>query len=186
VAPRHDFLAFLHLSQRFRNTRPDIVHTHSGKAGILGRLAARHAGVPLIIHHIHGPSFGPFQGSIANFVFKNVERYAARSTDHFFCSANAMSRIYLDAGIGHPGMFTRVLSGFRVEPFLESANDFELRGKLGLAAGDFVIGKIGRLAPLKGHEDLFLAIQALLPELPGARLLLIGDGPMRKDLEARA
>src|SRR5258706_770288 len=186
VAPRHDLLAFLNLIRIFRKRHPDIVHTHSGKAGVLGRLAARRARVPVIVHHIHGPSFGPFQSGLANWVFKNTERYAAAATTHFVCSANAMSRIYLDEGIGHRAMFPTVFSGFRVEPFLESVNDLTLRAKLGLAAGDFVIGKIARLAPLKGHEDLFLAVQALLPQWPGARLLLIGDGPLRKQLESRA
>ena len=83
---------------------PDLVHTHSGKAGILGRIAAKRAGVPLIIHHIHGPSFGPFQGPLANFVFTAAERYAARVTDHFFCSAGAMTRNYLAVGIGRPAV----------------------------------------------------------------------------------
>jgi hypothetical protein len=63
VHPLKDWLALRQLEKILREQKPDIVHTHSGKAGILGRLAARRAGVPVIIHHIHGPSFGPFQGS---------------------------------------------------------------------------------------------------------------------------
>jgi glycosyltransferase involved in cell wall biosynthesis len=186
VVPRSDFLALLHLTRIFRQRRPDIVHTHSGKAGVLGRLAARRAGVPIVVHHIHGPSFGPFQGGIANFIFKNAERYAAKTTHHFICSANAMSRIYLNAGIGRPEMYTRVFSGFSVEPFLNATNDVSLRAKLGFPKEAFVIGKIARLAPLKGHEDLFAAFQELLPQCTRARLLLIGDGPLRARLENRA
>src|SRR5437016_4882339 len=102
VHPWKDCRALFHLSALLRELRPDIVHTHSGKAGILGRLAARRAGVPLIIHHIHGPSFGPFQGKAANAVFLAAERYAGRATAHFICSAQAMANRYLAAGIGRP------------------------------------------------------------------------------------
>ena len=70
VHPPRDLLAYLRLRARFRRTAPQIVHTHSGKAGILGRLAARHARVPLVIHTIHGPSFGPFQGRLSNAAFR--------------------------------------------------------------------------------------------------------------------
>src|SRR5205085_2979151 len=111
VHPWKDVLAFARLTTLLRQRRPDIVHTHSDKAGILGRLAARRAGVPVIIHHIHGPSFGPFQGPLANAVFLAAEKSAARATTHFICSANAMSRRYLAAGIGRPEMYTRILSG---------------------------------------------------------------------------
>src|SRR5690242_15832794 len=69
VHPLKDFFALQQLTKIFRATRPDIVHTHSGKAGILGRLAARRAGVPVIVHTIHGPSFGNFQGALANLIF---------------------------------------------------------------------------------------------------------------------
>src|SRR5262249_45379892 len=69
VHPWSDARALRNLTTMLRKRRPDIVHTHSGKAGILGRLAAHRARVPIIIHHIHGPSFGPFQGPIANFAF---------------------------------------------------------------------------------------------------------------------
>jgi glycosyltransferase involved in cell wall biosynthesis len=186
VHPWKDLCTRRDLTRRLRQEPPDIVHTHSGKAGILGRLAARRVGVPVIIHHIHGPSFGPFQGTIANAVFLAAEKIAARATTHFVCSANAMSRLYLAAGIGRPEMYTRVLSGFRIEPFLEAQNDLALRSKLGLANDSFIIGKIGRLAPLKGHDDLFRAFHALVPELPQARLLLVGDGPLRVQLEKQA
>src|ERR1043166_2124354 len=83
VHPWKDFRALLDLTRALRVESPDIVHTHSGKAGLLGRLAAKRAGIPIIIHHIHGPSFGPFQGRIANSVFMSAERIAAKTTTHF-------------------------------------------------------------------------------------------------------
>ena len=186
IHPLKDWLALRQLEKILREQKPDIVHTHSGKAGILGRLAARRAGVPVIIHHIHGPSFGPFQGPPANWIFTAAERYAAGVTTHFVCSAQAMTRLYLAAGIGRPEMYTRIFSGFPVEPFANAANDPALRSQLGLAPDAFVIGKIARLAPLKGHEDLLAAFQKLLPQFPRARLLLVGDGRLRTQLEAHA
>ena len=186
VHPLKDWLALRRLEKILREQKPDLVHTHSGKAGILGRLAARRAGVPVIIHHIHGPSFGPFQGPLANWIFTAAERHAARVTTHFICSAQAMTRLYLAAGIGRPEMYTRIFSGFPVDPFLNAVNDPALRSRLGLAPDAFVIGNISRLAPLKGHEDLFTAFEALLPQCPKARLLLVGDGRLRTQLEARA
>jgi glycosyltransferase involved in cell wall biosynthesis len=83
-------------------------------------------------------------------------------------------------------MYTRILSGFCIEPFLEARNDLALRAKLGLADDAFVIGKIARLAPLKGHEDLFNAFARLLPQYPKARLLFLGDGALRAHLETRS
>jgi glycosyltransferase involved in cell wall biosynthesis len=186
VHPVKDVLALNHLTRIFRERRPDIVHTHSGKAGVLGRLAARKAGVPVIIHHIHGPSFGPFQGALANWIFTTAERRAAKVTTHFVCSANAMSRLYLAAGIGRPEMYTRIFSGFVMEPFLHAENDPQLRTRLGFASDDFVIGKIARLASLKGHDDLLAATRALLPDLPRARLLFVGDGAERARIESAA
>ncbi len=183
VHPLKDFIALRKLEKILREQKPDLVHTHSGKAGILGRLAAKRAGVPVIIHHIHGPSFGNFQGAFANFVFTAAERHASRVTDHFFCSAGAMTKLYLAAGIGKPEMFTRIFSGFDLEPFLNSTNDLALRKKLGLAENHFVIGKIARLFKLKGHADLLAAFAKILPHVPHARLLFIGDGALRGEIE---
>ena len=183
VHPLKDYIALGKLETILREQKPDIVHTHSGKAGILGRLAAKRAGVPVIIHHIHGPSFGNFQSAPANWIFTAAEKRAARVTSHFFCSADAMTKLYLAAGIGNPSMYTRIFSGFNLEPFLKATNDIELRRQLGLAENDFVIGKVGRLFRLKGHADLIAALAKILPKVPHARLLLVGDGVLRSELE---
>src|SRR5262249_48212005 len=92
VRPWLDWLALRRLAELLRQFEPAIVHTHSGKAGVLGRLAAARAGVPVIIHTIHGPSFGQFQGRLANFVFRSAEQYAARVTSHFVVVADAMKQ----------------------------------------------------------------------------------------------
>jgi len=183
VRPLHpwkDGLAWGELTGLFRARRPHIVHTHSGKAGILGRLAAASARVPIIIHTIHGPSFGPFQGPLANWLFRAAERHAARVTTHFVVVADAMKQQYLAAGIGRLDQYTRIFSGFALEPFLSSTNDLRLRARLGLAPEDVVIGKIARLFKLKGHDDLFAIAPALVRSCPRIKLLLVGDGVWRE------
>ena len=183
VHPLKDFLALRKLESLLRAQSPDIVHTHSGKAGILGRLAAKRAGVPLIIHHIHGPSFGNFQGAAANFIFTAAERHAGKVTDHFIVVAEAMKQRYLAAGIGRAENYTKIFSGFAIEPFLAVKPESELRQQLGFAPDDFVIGQVARFVPRKGQTNLLNAFRALLPECPHARLLFVGDGWLRGELE---
>ena len=186
VHPYKDFLARQQLERLFRETQPDIVHTHSGKAGILGRLAAARAGVPIIVHTIHGPSFGNFQGAMANFIFRAAERRAGRITTHFVTVADAMTEQYLAAGIGRREQYSKIFSGFNLEPFLSAKNDPALRAKLGLASDDFVIGKIARLFKLKGHDDLFGVTPELVRRHPRIKFLLVGDGAWRTKFESKA
>ncbi|HYE32838.1 MAG TPA: glycosyltransferase family 4 protein [Methylomirabilota bacterium] len=183
VRPWSDFAALGELTSHYKRIRPDVVHTHSGKAGILGRLAAKQAGVPIIIHTIHGPSFGPFQGPAANFVFRAAEKYAAQFTTHFSVVAEAMAEQYMAAGIGEPSDYTLIFSGFNLDPFLCAGNDPALRARYGIAPEDIVIGKIARLFELKGHEDLFAAAAELVRAVPNAKFLLVGDGPLRARFE---
>ncbi len=185
VHPWKDLLAFRSLKSEFVRHRPNIVHTHSGKAGILGRLAARQAHVPLIIHSIHGPSFGPFQGFWANCFFKGAERAAGRITHHFISVAQAMTDQYIAAEIGNPQQYTRIFSGFALEPFLTVGNPNHYRQRWGLKADDFVIGKIARLSDLKGHDDLLEATSRLTPHIPTLKILLIGDGPLQPYLRKK-
>lgn len=183
VHPWHDLIAFRQLNRCFRELRPLIVHTHSGKAGILGRLAARQARVPLILHTIHGPSFGPFQGPIPNLIYRAAERAAGRATDHFVTVADAMKQQYLKAGIGREAQYTRIFSGFDLKPYLESGPDNRLRQRYGLKPEDLVVGKIARLFPLKGHDDLLAVARPVVSQCPNVRFLLVGDGIWRQRIE---
>lgn len=185
IEPWKDIQALGRLRRVFTESRPDIVHTHSGKAGIVGRIAARQARVPIVVHTIHGPSFGDFQGWLPNGVFRAAERYAARYTTHFVSVADAMTKQYLAAGIGRPEHFTRIWSGFDVEPFLSASNDPALRAKLGIAQDDFVIAKLARLTALKGHDELIAVAPELVSKRPRIKFLLIGEGPLRRELEVR-
>jgi len=183
VHPLKDFIALRKLEKILREQKPDIVHTHSGKAGVLGRLAAKRAGVPIIIHTIHGPSFGAFQNQLNNIIFRAAEKRAARVTDHFIVVAEAMRNQYLAAGIGRPEQYTKIFSGFALEPFLDAKNDLELRKKLGFAPDDFIVGKIARLFKLKGHDDLFAAAPEIILRNPKIKFLLVGDGEWRTRFE---
>jgi glycosyltransferase involved in cell wall biosynthesis len=186
IHPWHDALACRRLVQLLSERRPQIVHTHSGKAGFLGRLAARRTLVPIVIHTIHGPSFGPFQSCFANTAFRTAERTAARWTTHYVAVAEAMIRQYLAAGIGSKNQYTRIFSGFELDPFLRANRDPALSQALGIDPSDVVIGKIARLFKLKGHDDLLEIAPGLLREEPRCKFLLVGDGAWRRRLEERA
>jgi glycosyltransferase involved in cell wall biosynthesis len=181
-----DVRAWRRLVDLFRQQAPGLVHTHSGKAGVLGRLAAARARVPVIVHTVHGPSFGSFQNPFSNLVFRRAERLAGRVTTHFVVVADAMRQQYLAAGIGRPEQYTRVWSGFQLEPFLNASNDPGVRARLGIAPADIVVGKVARLFKLKGHDDLFAAAPALVRACPQLKFLLVGDGPWRNRFETRA
>ena len=186
IHPWKDVLAWRALTRRFRDEHPDIVHTHSGKAGYLGRLAAHRARVPVVVHTIHGPSFGPFQGTLANQLLLTAERRAGKVTTHFVAVADAMTRQYLAAGIGKAAQYTKILSGFALPTFLSATNDLSLRKRWGIEPQDIVVGKIARLFRLKGHEDLFSVAPALTRKFPQIKFLLVGDGPWRDRFEQQA
>ena len=183
IHPWKDAFALRQLSRLFCAQQPHLVHTHSGKAGILGRLAARRAGVPIIVHNIHGPSFGPFQNALANCFFRAAERCAAHCTTHFVSVADAMTQQYLAAGIGRPEIFTRIYSGFPLKPFLSARCDPAFRASLGFSSSDFVVGMVARLAALKGHNDLLAIAPGLVRRCPQIKFLLVGDGPWRQRVE---
>jgi glycosyltransferase involved in cell wall biosynthesis len=186
IQPWRDWQALKSLVATFRKQQPEIVHTHSGKAGFIGRLAAARAGVPVIIHTIHGPSFGAFQNVFSNAAFRSAERYAARVTTHFVVVAEAMKAQYLKAGIGRPDQYTKILSGFPLDPFRSVRNDPAWRARFGLENDDIVVGKIGRLFKLKGHDDLLAAAPGLVRECSRLKFLLVGDGPWRQRFESQA
>ena len=186
VRPFTDLRGLFDLKRLFQRTGPTIVHTHSGKAGVLGRWAASAAGVPIIIHGVHGPSFGRFQGAGANVTFRAAERSAGKRTTFFIAVANAMIEQYLAAGIGRRELYQRVFSGFPLEPFLIATNDTLLRRKWGIGEKDFVVGKIARMCELKGHDDLFQIAPEFVRRVPNVKFLLIGGGPWQERFQRQA
>jgi glycosyltransferase involved in cell wall biosynthesis len=123
---------------------------------------------------------------LSNFIFRSAEKMAAPSTTSFIVVANAMKEQYLAAGIGKPEQYTKIFSGFSLEPFLSAKNDPGLRNQLGLEPDDFVVGKIARLFKLKGHDDLLAATPELVRLNPKIKFLLVGDGEWRERLEGLA
>lgn len=171
----------------FRTLSPMIVHTHSSKAGILGRAAARLTRVPIIIHTIHGLPFHPYESAINNFFYKHLERWAARWSHKIITVADAMRDQAVAAGVAGPKKFITIYSGMEVETFLEADKYREVtRRQLGIGPREIVIGKIARLFELKGHEYVIAAAPKILREFPQVRFLFVGDGILRGTLLRQA
>jgi glycosyltransferase involved in cell wall biosynthesis len=181
--PWHDAQAYRSLRQVFRRNRYQLVHTHSGKAGFLGRLAAARARVPIVVHTIHGPSFHRYQNPVGNWLFTWAEQVAGEWTTQFVSVADAMTEQYLAAAVGMPGRYVTIHSGMNIDAFLQPRPDPELRASLGLRESDVVVGKVARLFRLKGHEFLFEAASRIVAAVPNVKFLLVGDGVYREKFE---
>ena len=187
INPWLDFLTLRSLTRHLRELQPHVVHTHSSKAGILGRMAAQKAKVPVVIHTIHGPAFHPNQMWIKNAFFIALERYATRKSDKILCVADAMSQQAIDAGVAPADMFVTVRSGMEVEHFRDSPRHREeMRRKLGFEQDEIVVGKIARLAHLKGYEFMIELAQNLCPRYPNLKFMFIGDGALHDSLQQQA
>jgi glycosyltransferase involved in cell wall biosynthesis len=185
IRPWADWSSYRKIVAAIRDLAPDIVHTHSSKAGILGRAAASRLGVP-VVHTIHGAAFHFGQSRLAQTVFRKAESWAARRCQRLISVCDAMTRQYLDAGIATPDMFTTIYSGMDVESFLDPPRSREdVRAELGFDDDDVVVGKIARLFDLKGHRYLLEAAGQIVQAAPKTKFLLVGDGPLRDRFEAQ-
>lgn len=186
ISPRNDVAAFYHLKGLISDIRPDVVHTHSAKAGFLGRRAAWAESVPVIVHTVHGAPFHPYQSWLARIAFRQCERTAASWCHKMISVADAMSQLMIEARVAPPEKFVTIYSGMNVEPFLAADESrFGTRERFGFEGNHIVIGKIARLFNLKGHADLICAARKVVDINPDARFLLVGDGVLRQSLERR-
>ncbi len=184
IQPGRDYLAYRAIRRCLRAFQPEVVHTHSAKAGILGRYAAWSLGVPAIVHTVHGAPFHPYQPRLARAFFRSCERAAARRCHHLISVADAMTERMVAAGVAPREMFTTVYSGMDVEPFLRADDHRQaVRAELGYADDQILVGKVARLFHLKGHTDLIQAARQVIQRQPQVRFLLVGDGQLRGRLE---
>lgn len=184
IHPWHDWRAYRGVRRMLREFQPDVVHTHSAKGGVLGRLAAHALGVPAIVHTIHGAPFHPYQPAAARNFFCWCETYAARRCQLLVSVADAMTDLLVDAGVAPREKFRTVYSGMDVEPFLAAGRHRDrVRAELGYGEQHVVVGKIARLFHLKGHEFLIAAAGRVVEACSNVRFLLVGDGVLRSELE---
>jgi len=174
ISPRKDAAAFGRLRGMFESGRPDIVHTHSSKAGILGRAAAWSAKVPVIVHTNHGLPFYDDQATATRAAYWALEKAASWVTDKVVCVGEEMRRKSIAARLGPPALFEVVYSGIETEMFVGAAGS---RACLSIPEDVPVAGIVSRMARHKGHRFLVEAAP------PGVHLLFVGDGEERESLE---
>jgi glycosyltransferase involved in cell wall biosynthesis len=183
IHPGRDMASYRALIRMLREYAPQLVHTHSSKAGILGRAAAASLSIP-VVHTIHGSPFHPYQSRLAYQAYRLAERWAARRTQRLISVCDAMTDQYVAAGIAPREKFVTVYSGMEVEPFLDPPRPREiLRRELGFEPEHVVVGKVARLFELKGHEYVIAAARTALARNPNLRFLFVGDGLLRSELE---
>ncbi|MDR0338151.1 MAG: glycosyltransferase family 4 protein [Planctomycetaceae bacterium] len=173
----HDIAAYWEIKRTLREFRPDVVHTHSAKAGILGRIAAWNLGVRVVIHSVHGAPFYPFQNYLVREFYKYCEYGAARYCHAMISVADAMTDLMVTGKVAPSEKFVTVYSGMETEPFLESEKfRISVRQQFGLSDKHFVVGKIARLFHLKGHEFIIAAARSIIERIPQVRFLFVGNG----------
>jgi glycosyltransferase involved in cell wall biosynthesis len=185
--PIKDLVALRQLIRLFRRERPVIVHTHTSKAGALGRLAAWIARVPVLVHtphgHVYYGHFGPFR----SWLFLRIERVLARVTTVMIALTEAEREEHLSRGVGRRETFAVAASGIDVERFRRvNVGAGAKPAGATYPAGAYVIGSVGWLTPVKGHAVLIEALARMKPKYPQVHLLLIGSGGLRDDLQRLA
>ena len=187
IQPVADLVAVARLYRILRKARPAVVHTHSAKAGFLGRVAARMAHVPLIVHTLHTFPFEMEVGRVRQELYLNLERFAARLADRVVCVTPAQKRVALDRALASPEKLLVVPNGVDADLFGCCATDMtDLRWELGAGPESQLVGCIARFAAQKGQRYLVLAAARVLREFPSARFVFVGDGAMRADVERLA
>ena len=188
--PWKDIVALFKLAGLMRRGRYQIVHTHTAKAGFLGRLAAAMVGSPIIIHTVHGVTFHAHLPPATRWFYLTLERIAARFTDQFVAVGEDVRNIYVRSKIGNAQSYETIYSGMPLKEYLEAGQMGEkdrlaLRSELGFEPHHRIVLMAARLEERKGHAYLFEAIHRLKPHHPDLRVLILGEGHYRPELETQ-
>jgi len=186
ISPLHDLLALLELTKTLLAEQPAILHTHSSKAGILGRLAAALAGVPRVVHTYHGFGFHERQPAFVKSFYVLLEKLCARFTDSMVFVSKANIDYAAAHGIVDPKDAVLIRSGVRLSGLPASVDAAKLKMSAGIGMHKLLVVSVGNLKPQKNAADFVSAAATVLAEVPEARFVFIGDGPDRGALEARA
>ena len=191
ISPIRDVLAVLRLAQLIRRERPTILHTHTAKAGAVGRLAALVSGdarPPIVVHTFHGHVLRGYFGPLRTLGFRLLERWLARGTDALVAVSPEVRDDLVRLGVAPREKFTVVRLGIELEERLGGASNGrdETRRVLGIGPERFTVGWIGRMTGVKRTGDVLLAFKELRERGVDAVLCMVGDGPEREQVEQRA
>jgi glycosyltransferase involved in cell wall biosynthesis len=184
---KNDLVAFYKLYKLIKSEKPDIVHTHTAKAGTLGRIAAWLADVPVILHTFHGHVLAGYFGKLKTLVFILIEKILARISTRIITLSNELKKELIEIGIAREKKFEVIPLGLELRPFMEGGFFGEFKKELELSEDTVLIGIVGRLVPIKGHK-YFLEAAKIINQGSGVRgqelrFVIIGDGELRKELE---
>ncbi len=183
---RDDLRALVNLIRMIRREKPDIVHTHTAKAGFVGRLAAKLTGVPVIIHTFHGHVFHSYFGYLRTKFFLWLERLMAKFTDVIITVGEQQRREIVGYKIAEAEKVISVPLGLDLKPFVRTNADPELlQRELGLAPGTLLVGIVARLVPIKNHLCFLKATRVIAGKMDNVCFLIIGDGELREHLEQK-
>jgi glycosyltransferase involved in cell wall biosynthesis len=188
INPAYDVWALIYLFLLLIKEKPAIVHTHTSKAGFLGRLAAKLARIPIIVHTPHGHVFFGYFGPLKTQMFILLEKYAARITDRIVALTKGEKEDYQFYKIAPEDKIIVINSGVELEKIkdLSLEERQNLKRELGIPEKSFVVGTAGRLEPVKGPEFLMEAAKDILSNYPQTYFVFAGDGPLRQRLERKA
>src|SRR5262245_6687989 len=186
IAPLQDLRALLGLVRLIRAWRPAIVHTHTAKAGLLGRLAARAAGVPTVVHTFHGHVLRGYFSPPKQALFRRLEALLARAADALVAVSESVKQDLVALGVARADKIRVIPLGLELRPLAASLPRGVLRREAGLAEGTPLVGMVGRLVPIKDVPSFLRAARLVLDERPSVRFALAGDGEERRALEALA
>lgn len=187
IAPVQDLQAFFSLWRLMLQERPDIVHTHTSKTGILGRWAAKMAGVPIIVHTPHGHVFYGHFGPLVSRFFLAIERLMASITDRMVALSEGERNDYIRFSVSSPDKIVTIHSGVEIDRYMKAeVNVEEKRRSLGLNPNGLVVGTVGWLLPIKGPIHLLNAMAHIWRNHPEIRLVFVGKGELEGKLRAEA
>jgi glycosyltransferase involved in cell wall biosynthesis len=185
ISPVKDLVALYRLTSFIRRGRYDVVHTHCSKAGILGRIAAWLANTPVIVHTMHGLPFNPAQSKPAFWANVWLERLCVQISDAVPMVAAPDLDETIALGIGRPEQYSVIRSGIEIEAYRDvPIGRDEARARLGIPAGAFVVGFVGRLSFQKAPLDMIEAFRRIAGAVPDAHLVMAGDGDLRAECQA--
>jgi glycosyltransferase involved in cell wall biosynthesis len=182
ISPLSDARSVMALHRTFRQLRPDVVHTHTSKAGFLGRLAARLAGVPTVFHTMHEPPHNAASGAALRLAYIWLERLAARWADHIITVSYANEREIQRTRLVEMAKLTVIREGLDLSRYPRATDARAAVRSLGLPDDALVVGTVGRLETAKGHRYLIEAVPQVLAQVPRARFVFVGSGVLHDAL----